>query len=69
MSEVARTLAAGICLMVTALAAGAVVRAALLLCDISGPAASTVGMLVLLAISANARAYSLLARIFGSSKV
>lgn len=69
MSEVARSLAAGMCLMVTALAAGGIVRAALLRCGVSGPAASTVGVLMLLAIAANASAYSVLARVFGSSKV
>lgn len=68
MNEVARKLTAGMCLVATALAAGAIVRGVLTFNDFSVPVADTVGALVLLAIAANARAYSFLVRVFGSAK-
>lgn len=56
------------CLVATALAAGAIVRGVLTFYDLSLPVADTVGALVLLAIAANARAHSFLVRMFGSAK-
>jgi hypothetical protein len=56
------------CLVTTALAAGAIMRGVVTFCDFGGPVADTVGVLVLLAIAANARAHSFWVRILGTAK-